>query len=143
MNSYKLITDGAYSSRLDQGGVGLVFLKGEELILRYSKMYKHTTNNRMELAAIIIGLKCINKPIDKLTIISDSMYCIGTITKKWKRNKNIKLWNEFDKEYNRIQKLCKDITFKHVRGHQKDNSEFTKWNNYVDELAVLASKKIL
>ena len=88
MSNYKLITDGAYSSKLDQGGLGLVFLKDDKLILRYSKMYKHTTNNQMELGAIITGLKCITKPIDNLTIVSDSMYCIGCATKGWKRSKS-------------------------------------------------------
>ena len=59
MSNYKLITDGSYSSKLDQGGLGLVFLKDDKLILRYSKMYKHTTNNQMELGAIITGLKLL------------------------------------------------------------------------------------
>lgn len=142
MESYKLITDGAYSPKLDQGGLGLVFLKDDKLILEYSKMYKHTTNNQMELLAIISGLKCITNPIDSLIIISDSMYCIGTITKNWKRKKNIKLWNEFDKQYQRVSNLCNDIKFQHVKGHQTDNSKETYWNNYVDKLAVIASQQI-
>lgn len=143
MSNYKLITDGAYSPKLDQGGLGLVFLKDDKLILRYSKMYKHTTNNQMELGAIITGFKCINKPIDNLTVISDSMYCIGCITKNWKRSKNIELWKEFDKQYERVSKLCPNIEFQHVKGHQSNsNSIESYWNNYVDKLAVSASRLI-
>ena len=137
MSNYKLITDGAYSSKLDQGGLGLVFLKDDKLILRYSKMYKHTTNNQMELGAIITGLKCITKPIDNLTIVSDSMYCIGCATKGWKRKKNVKLWEEFDRQYSRVKELCPNITFVHTKGHNGD-----KWNEYCDKLAVSASKQI-
>ena len=96
--NYTLITDGAYSSSSDQGGIGIVFLKDGEKILEYSKMYKRTTNNIMELSAVIVGLRFIKKPINSLNIISDSMYVIGCITKGWKRKKNVKLWQVFDKQ---------------------------------------------
>jgi ribonuclease HI len=142
MPNYKLITDGAYSSSRNQGGIAFIFLRDNTPILEYSKMYKHCTNNQMEMIAIISGLKCIKKPIDTLTIISDSMYCVGCATLGWKRKKNVKLWKVFDSELDRVSKLCSNIEFKHVRGHQKDNSEETKWNNRCDELAVRASQKI-
>lgn len=140
--TYTLITDGAYSSSRDQGGIGLVFLKEGKKILEYSKMYKGVTNNIMELGAVITGLRFIKRPIDSLTIVSDSMYVIGCITKGWKRKKNIRLWEEFDRQYSRVKELCPKIEFIHVRGHQKDDSELAKWNNYVDKLAVNASKQI-
>lgn len=140
---YVLITDGAYSSTRLQGGCAFVFLKDNKLILQYSKSFKNTTNNRMELSAIILGLRCIKKSIDSLLIVSDSMYCIGTATLNWKRKKNQDLWNSFDREYSRVVTLCSNIEFKHIKGHQKDNSEFTKWNNYVDKLAVQASQRVL
>lgn len=135
--NYTLITDGAYSSSRDQGGIGIVFLKGDEKILEYSKMYKRTTNNMMELGAVITGLRFIKKPIDSLTIVSDSMYVIGCATKGWKRKKNVKLWQEFDKQYSRVQELCPKIEFIHVRGHNGD-----KWNEYCDKLATTASKRM-
>lgn len=141
MANYKLITDGAYSSSRDSGGFAFIFLKDNEPILKYSKQVKHTTNNKMEMMAIIIGLKCIKAPIDNLTIISDSMYCIGCASLGWKRKKNVKLWEFFDKEFQRVLDLCNNIQFKHVRGHQKDSSEETKWNNLCDELAVKASRQ--
>ena len=135
--TYTLITDGAYSSSRDQGGIGLVFLREDEKILEYSKMYKGVTNNMMELGAVIIGLRFIKKPIDSLTIVSDSMYVIGCATKGWKRKKNVKLWEEFDRQYSRVKELCPNITFVHTKGHNGD-----KWNEYCDKLAVSASKQI-
>lgn len=137
---YMLITDGAYSSSRDQGGLGFVFIRDGTKIFEYSKTVKNTTNNKMELGAIILGLRAIKGSIDSLIIVSDSMYCIGCATKGWKRKKNQKLWEAFDKEYSRVSSLCPNITWKHVKGHQNDSSEFTRWNNYVDKLAVRASR---
>ena len=57
-----------------------------------------------------------------------------------KSKKNEKLWEVFDKEYSRVSSLCPNITWKHVKGHQNDSSEFTRCNNYVDKLAVRASR---
>lgn len=142
LTDYTLITDGSYSSARDQGGIGLVFLRGNEKILEYSRMYKGVTNNKMELGAVIVGLRIIKGYIDSLTIVSDSMYVIGCATKGWKRNKNVKLWEEFDKQYTRVKELCPNITFVHTKGHQSDDTQFTYWNNYVDKLAVDASKQI-
>ena len=139
---YTLITDGAYSSSRDQGGIGIIFLKNGEKILEYSRMYKKVTNNMMELGAVIIGLRLIKKPIDSLDIVSDSMYVIGCASKGWKRKKNIKLWEEFDKEYSRVSALCPSINWIHTKGHQKDDSEYSKLNNIVDKLAVKASQEI-
>ena len=135
-----LITDGAYSSSRNQGGLGFVFIRNGTKVFEYSKTVKNTTNNKMELGAIILGLRAIKGSIDSLVIVSDSMYCVGCATKGWKRKKNQKLWEAFDKEYSRVSSLCPDITWKHVKGHQNDSSEFTKWNNYVDKLAVRASR---
>ena len=135
-----LITDGAYSSSRDQGGLGFVFIRDGTKVFEYSKTVKNTTNNKMELGAIILGLRAIKGSIDSLVIVSDSMYCIGCAIKGWKRKKNQKLWEAFDKEYSRVSSLCSNITWKHVKGHQNDSSEFTKWNNYVDKLAVRASR---
>lgn len=137
MSQYKLITDGAYSSSRDQGGVGIVFLKDDKKILEYSKMYKGVTNNMMELSAIIIGLRLIKNPIDSLVIISDSMYCIGCASLGWKRKKNVGLWKEFDNQIERVKKLCPSIEFKHVKGHNGD-----EWNEYCDKLAVKASQRL-
>ena len=132
---YVLITDGAYSSARDLGGVGIVFLREDEKILEYSKPFKGVTNNQMELGAVILGLRFIKSPIDSLTIVSDSMYVIGCATLGWKRKKNIKLWEEFDRQFSRVKELCPDIKFKHVKGHTGD-----KWNEYCDKLATKATQ---
>lgn len=137
MRDYILYTDGAYSPVRDQGGIAFVVVKDSELILEFSKPVQRTTNNRMELGAIILGLMSIKSPIDSLTIYSDSMYCIGTITKNWKRKKNIDLWNEFDKYFEKAKELCPNIKFEHVKGHNGD-----KWNEYCDKLASRASQLI-
>lgn len=132
---YVLITDGAYSSLRDLGGVGIVFLREDEKILEYSKSFKGVTNNQMELGAVILGLRFIKSPINSLTIISDSMYVIGCATLGWKRKKNVKLWEEFDRQFSRVKELCPDIKFKHVKGHTGD-----KWNEYCDKLASNATQ---
>lgn len=136
-SSYITYTDGAYSSARDQGGVGIVILKDGKEVLRYSNMYKKTTNNQMELGAIIIALRMIKGEIDSLTIYSDSQYCIGCAVQGWKRKKNKAMWEEFDKQYERVKKLCPDIRFIHVKGHVGN-----KYNEIVDKLAVSASQRI-
>lgn len=135
--NYTCYTDGAYSSVRDQGGIGILFLKDGKEVLRYSNMYKGTSNNQMELGAIIIALRMIKGKIDSLTIYTDSQYCIGCATLGWKRKKNKIMWAEFDKQYKRVKQLCPNIQFIHIKGH---NGE--KYNEIVDKLAVAASQSI-
>lgn len=135
--NYTVYVDGAFSSSKNQGAVGIIFLKDGKIILEWSKMYKGVTNNLMELGAVIIALRLIKKPISSLTIYTDSMYVIGCATKGWKRNKNLKMWEEFDKQYNRVRELCPNLQFIHVKGHSGD-----KYNERVDKLAVIASQTI-
>ena len=80
-------TDGAFSSAREQGGVGIVFVKDNEIIYKYSKCIQKTTNNRCELIAVIKTLQALAKPIDKLVIYSDSQYVICSINKGWQRKK--------------------------------------------------------
>lgn len=137
MSNIVAYTDGAYSSSRDQGGIGLVILNNDKLVQQFSRMYKHTTNNQMELGAIIIVLRAIKGPIDSLTIYTDSMYCIGCATLGWKRKKNQAMWEEFDKQYERVKALCPNIKFEHIKGHNGD-----KYNEICDKLAVRASQSI-
>ena len=129
-----IYTDGAYSSTRDQGGVGIVFVKDNEIIYKYSKCIQKTTNNRCELYAVIKALQAISKPIDGLVIYSDSQYVICSINKGWQRKKNRDLWAVFDRFYEQAQKYCSDIKFEWVKGHEND-----KFNNLADSLAVEAS----
>ena len=71
MINYECYTDGAYSSARDQGGIGIVFLRNGEKIFEYSRGFKQTTNNKMEILASLFVLKSIKSPIDSLTIYTD------------------------------------------------------------------------
>lgn len=135
VNEYFIYTDGAYSAKLNQGGIGIVVRKGLDVILKYNKAFKNTTNNQMELLAVIYALLCVKKPIDRLYIYSDSQYVINCID-KWERKKNIKLWNLFDKVKSEVP--CNDIQFVWVKGHSTN-----VYNNLADDLAVKASHEIL
>lgn len=130
----EVFTDGAYSSARDQGGVGIVFVKDDKVIYKYSKCLQRTTNNRCELYAVIKALQAISTNIDSLTIYSDSQYVINSINLGWQRKKNKDLWSIFDRYYEQAQKFCDNIVFSWVKGHE--NSEY---NNLADELAVEAS----
>lgn len=136
----EFITDGAYSSSRDQGGASVVCVVDGKLAGVTSKGFKHTTNNQMEMIAIMMALLSIKQPIEECNIISDSMYCIGMITNpSWQRKKNVELWDKFDKIYSKALSLCPNINFIHVRGHSKSDSEYNKWNEMADQLAVEAS----
>jgi ribonuclease HI len=71
----------------------------------------HTTNNRMEIQAVIAGLDALTHP-SRLTIWSDSQYVIYTMTRGWKRKKNHDLWEALDKALAPHQ-----VTWQYVRGH--------------------------
>ena len=128
---YTIITDGAYSSMRNQGGVGIIILNedGDE-VLESSKPFINTTNNQMEILACIIGMESISEPED-IVVITDSQYVIGCATLGWKRKKNVELWERFD----RIVNFHKSVTFKWTKGHS-DNS----YNIRCDKLAVKASQ---
>ena len=134
----QIYTDGAYKSSIDQGGIGIVWMKNNEVFKKYSKGFKHTTNNKMELIAMLCAFKSIKTSMDEVEFISDSQYVLGCLTKGWKKKKNVELWNILDKEYERIKSLVKNIKFTHVRGHQDCFG-----NNLADELASNASLELL
>lgn len=134
----QIYTDGAYKSSIDQGGIGIVWMKDNEVFKKYSKGFKHTTNNKMELIAMLCAFKSIKTSMDGVEFISDSQYVLGCLTKGWKKKKNVELWNILDKEYERVKSLVKNIKFTHVRGHQDCFG-----NNLADELASNASLELL
>ena len=134
----QIYTDGAYKSSIDQGGIGIVWMKDDKVFKKYSKGFKHTTNNKMELIAMLCAFKSIKTSMDEVEFISDSQYVLGCLTKGWKKKKNVELWNILDKEYERIKSLVKNIKFTHVRGHQDCFG-----NNLADELASNASLELL
>ena len=139
MNDWIIYTDGSYRSSLDQGGIGVVWLKNGKKVQEFSKGFKGETNNTMELKAILVALISIKKPINSLEIVSDSEYSIGVLTKSWKPKKNIELISKIKKQIIKTQKLVGSlIKWTHVRGHQ-DN----EFNNLCDKLATDASSMIL
>lgn len=98
-------------------------------IVGFSKMpmvggNKNTTNNRMEITAIIQALLAVNTN-EPITIKTDSQYVINTITKGWKRNKNKDLWDQLDKLLYDL-----DVTWEWVKAHSTD-----EYNNKVDRAA--------
>ena len=139
MLDYVIYTDGAYSSSRDQGGIGIVVLRDGEKVFKYSKAFKKTTNNQMELIAVMAALQAIKESINSLIIYTDSMYVKGCATLGWKRKKNVELWMKFDKIFESAQALVKTpIQIEHVKGHSND-----VYNNLCDELAVRASQELL
>ncbi len=127
-----IYTDGACSGNPGLGGWGVVVIKenGEESY--FSGSQEDTTNNRMEIQAVIEGLENSN-PDEEIRIFSDSTYVINTLTKNWKRNANHDLWSKLD---NLVR--GRNIKWNWVKGHSGD-----KYNDLADELAVKAvdSKK--
>ena len=136
----RIFTDGSCRANKN-GGIGVLWLKDDKKVLDYSKGFKNVTNNIMELMAVYVALRSIKKEIDSLEIISDSEYTIGVLTKNWHPKKNVNLIKKIKQQLENTQKLVQTpIKFIHTRGHQKDNSEYTKWNNFVDSLAQNASQ---
>ena len=135
MKNYVIYTDGAYSSARNKGGVGIVELLNDKVIRQYSNSFFNVTNNQMELIGVIIALRLIKSKFDSLTIISDSQYVISTITKYWKRRKNIRLWAKLDIELNRVKEINDNIKFSWVKGHNGN-----KYNELCDFYATEATK---
>ena len=142
---YRIYTDGAYSSALNQGGVGVVFVKEVDgkltKIAEVSKGYKNTTNNRMELKAIIIAFKCIAAYIEDVAIISDSMYAIGTSrigSIKYKRNTNLDVLQELDNIVKEKRSLIGNLHNVLLPIQYED-----EFNARADKIAVDASQQLI
>jgi len=137
----KIYTDGACSGNPGKGGWAAIILEGNNQSSISGSVNK-TTNNRMELMAAIMALQKIKKK-SEVTIFTDSRYVKDGITewiKKWKLNnwknsnkkpvKNKDLWMKLDS-------FCQEhsVSWKWVKAHAGN-----KFNNLVDELAVLKTK---
>lgn len=125
MEEVTIYTDGAYSPSRDIGGIGIVFIKDDGKEIKYSRSFKHTTNNRMELIAVIIAIYSIQNIKAIINLYTDSQYVIGCASKGWNRNKNQDLWKIFDEiTYSRT------INYNWVKGHSTN-----KYNIITDKLA--------
>ena len=122
-NDIVIHTDGACKGNPGPGGWGAVIEQnGNQQKLSGSE--PQTTNNRMEMTAVIKGLEAVD-PLVKVLISSDSTYVINTMTKGWKRKANHDLWDQLD----RLVKN-RDISWLWVRGHNGDRG-----NELADALA--------
>ncbi|HEY8419472.1 MAG TPA: ribonuclease HI [Clostridia bacterium] len=144
MKEVTIYTDGACSGNPGIGGwAAILIYKGTEKIL--SGSFPNTTNNRMELFAIIYALKALKERC-KVNIYSDSAYVIDSINNKWldkwKSNnwktasnddvKNIDLWQDLI-----LYASKHDVTWHKVKGHS-DN----EYNNRCDKIAREEIKKL-
>ena len=143
-----LYTDGACSGNPGVGGYGAILVhvdaNGVKHEKEFSQGYKMTTNNQMELLAVIVGLEALKKPCD-VTVYSDSKYVVdafnnkwidGLIAKGWKTAgkspvKNVELWKRLLEA-----KKQHDVEFIWVKGHAGH-----EYNERCDTLAVAAGKK--
>lgn len=132
-----LYTDGASRGNPGPGGYGCVLIWGQSR-KELSCGYRLTTNNRMELMAVIAGLEALKREGLELTVYSDSSYVVNAVEKGWlsrwlktdfKGKKNKDLWLRFQQLASRHR-----LRFVWVKGHA-DNP----WNNRCDELATRAA----
>ena len=148
MPNVEIYIDGACANNPGKGGYGIVMIyydKNNSMHKKeFSKGFSLTTNNRMELMAVVDALNILKKPC-KIKLYSDSKYVIDAINQKWldswqeknwKLNtknpvKNIDLWKKFLNA-----KLPHEIEFIWVKGHNSN-----KYNEICDKLAVNARNK--
>ena len=135
----KIYTDGSAKGNPGKGGYGIVMLFQEHR-KEISQGFRLTTNNRMELLAVIVGLESIKKLNEKVIVFSDSKYVVDAVEKKWvfswektnfNKKKNPDLWIRFLKIYRKHR-----VSFTWVKGHA-NNVE----NERCDFLAVESSEK--
>lgn len=136
-----IYTDGAAKGNPGPGGYGVVMeLVGSTHKKEFYEGFRHTTNNRMELLAVIVGLEKLKNPNRKVLIVSDSKYVVDSVLKNWvfgweKRGfigkKNPDLWKRFLISYRKHQ-----VDFKWIKGHNNHPQ-----NERCDQLAVFASSQ--
>lgn len=141
MNKPKIhiYTDGSARGNPGPGGYGILMeWCGKGYVKEFSEGFQHTTNNRMELMAVIEALKKL-KIASEVVVFTDSKYVSDSVEKKWvfqwerkgfKGKKNVDLWREFLKIYKKHS-----VSFRWVKGHN-DHPQ----NERCDKLAVAASK---
>lgn len=134
-----IYTDGAARGNPGPGGYGVVLISGRHR-LEKSEGFRLTTNNRMELLAVIIGLEALKIPDSKVIVYTDSRYVADSVEKGWvfqweskafKKKKNPDLWVRFLRIYRKH-----NVRFVWIKGHAS-NTE----NELCDHLAVEAYNK--
>jgi cyclic pyranopterin phosphate synthase len=107
----EIYTDGACKGNPGPGGWGVVILENGRSGEHSGGPIPDTTNQRMEVQAAVEALSRV-KPGSQVTLYSDSLYLVNTMTKGWKRRVNHDLWDKLD---SLVAKL--DVRFKWVKGH--------------------------
>jgi|TARA_R110000737_G_scaffold80019_1_gene112099 ribonuclease HI len=134
----KIYTDGAAKGNPGRGGYGVVMKFGAKT-LELSEGFRMTTNNRMELMAVIVALEALKSTQHPIEIYSDSKYVVDSVEKKW-----VFGWRQ--KGY--AGKKNKDLWERYIPLHMKFNPRF-HWvkghaghpeNERCDELAVFAAE---
>ncbi len=137
-----LFTDGACSGNPGPGGYGTLLVHGPHR-KELSGGFRRTTNNRMELLAVITGLESLKRSC-RVAVYTDSNYIVQAVNKGWARKWRSLGWmrNKKDRAENpdlweRLLALCElhDVTFQWVRGHAGHPE-----NEHVDKMAVAASQ---
>lgn len=133
-----IYTDGASSGNPGPGGYGVVLLSGKHR-KELAQGFERTTNNRMELLAVIVGLEALKTDNCEVTIYTDSKYVADAVNKGWvfswvkkhfKGKKNPDLWLRFLNVYKKHK-----VKFVWVKGHAN-----IPGNERCDQLAVEASQ---
>jgi len=128
----EIFTDGACSGNPGKGGYGIILRSGEHH-KEISGGFQKTTNNRMELMAVIIALEALLKP-STVKVTTDSKYVVDAITKGWintwvKNNFNGKKNKDLWLRYLEAAKIH-DVTFEWIKGHNSHTE-----NEKCDKLA--------
>lgn len=118
----EIYTDGSSRGNPGAGGYGVVLISREHKVRReLSGGYRITTNNRMELLAVIVGLEALKIFPSQVLIYSDSQYVVNAVEKNWllgwektdfKNKKNPDLWKRFLEVYRKHK-----VRFQWVKGH--------------------------
>lgn len=135
-----LYSDGAAIGNPGPGGYGVVMeWVGKPYKREFFEGFRHTTNNRMELLGVIVGLEKLKNNGTKVLVVSDSKYVVDSVEKKWimgweKKGfvgkKNPDLWKRFLKVYR-----LHDVKMQWVKGHN-DHPQ----NERCDVLAMMGAK---
>ncbi len=138
LNDITIYTDGAASGNPGPGGYGVLLISGKHR-KELSEGFRITTNNRMELLAVIKGLEALKFQGSNVTVYTDSRYVADAVTKGWlfqwekrgfKKKKNADLWVRFLKIYRQH-----NVKLVWVKGHANNPG-----NERCDQLAVEAYK---
>ena len=145
MKHVTIYTDGACLGNPGPGGYGTVLLYNTATPTRreFSSGYRRTTNNRMEIMAVLVGLRSLKEPC-RVTLHSDSRYVVDAMSKGWAERWRAKGWKKSDKApalnpdlWAEMLDLSErhEVEYRWVKGHAGDPE-----NERCDQLAVAAAR---